>query len=112
MDKMKISYGRGLYKRQEAGKETVYAGEMVLDDVKICIDGKPDSFILLDRIEEIRKKRGRIEIYVISSGAFAYKVLMQGKGIERLLDDLLAVRNFRRVWINKWKAKDFWKELR
>jgi len=109
---MKISYGRGLYKRLEGGKETTYAGEVVLDDVKIYIDGKTDSFISLDRIEEIRKTGRGIEIKIIPSCAFAYKVLIQGEEIERLLDDLLTLKEFKKVWINKWKIKDFWKTFK
>lgn len=109
---MKISYGKGLYKRLEGGKETTYAGRIMLDDVKIYIDRKTDSFISLDRIEEIRKTKRGIELRIVPSGSFAYKVLMQGEGIEKLLADLLIYKKFRKVWINKWKAKDFWKRFR
>lgn len=109
---MKISYGRGLYKRIEGGKETQYAGEVILDDVKIYINKKADSSISLDRIEEIKKTRKGIEIKVVPSSSFGYKVLMEGKDLKRLLNDLLVLKDFKRVWINKWKAKDFWKRFR
>jgi len=109
---MKINYGRGLYKRLEGGKETTYTGKVMLDDVKIYIDGKADSFISLDRIEEIKKTKRSIEIKIVPSGSFTYKVLLQGEGTERLLDDFLTLKGFKKVWINKWKAKDFWKRFK
>lgn len=110
--KMKIRYGKGVYRRLEGGKKTRYAGEVMLDDVKIYIDGRTDSFISLERIEEIRKMRRGMEIKIVPSCSFAYRVLMEGEGIERLLDDLLMLKRFRRVWINKWRAKHFWKMFR
>jgi len=109
---MKISYGKGLYRRLEGGKETIYTGKVILDNVKIYMDGKTDSFISLDRIEEIRKRKKGIEMKIVPSGSFAYTVFMEGEGIGRLLDDLLLLRGFKKIWIGKWKAKDFWKRLR
>jgi len=109
---MKISYGKGLYRRLEGRKETTYTGEVILNDVKIYIDGKTDSFISLDRVEEIKKIKRGMEMKIVSSGSFAYTVLMQGQGIGRLLDDLLLLKGFKKVWIGKWKAKDFWKRFR
>jgi len=109
---MKISYGKGLYRRLEGGRETIYTGEVILNHVKIYIDGKTDSFISLDRIEDIKKTKKGIEIKVVPSGSFIYTVLMEGQGIKRLLDDLLLLKGFKKVWIGKWKAKDFWKRFR
>ncbi|MCD6471508.1 hypothetical protein J7K55_00025 [Candidatus Aerophobetes bacterium] len=109
---MKISYGEGLYRRLEGGRETTYMGKVMLDDVKIYIDEKADSFISLDRIEEIRKRKKGIEIKIVPSCSFAYTVLMQGQGIGRLLDDLIILKGFKKIWISKWKAKDFWKRFR
>jgi len=106
---MKIKYGRGVYTRLEGGKKTTYTGELVLDKVKIYIEGKVDSFISLDRIREIKRTKKSIEIEIIpSSYSFAYKVLVQGKEIERLLSDLLTLKEFEKVlWRNKWKAGAF-----
>jgi len=106
---MKIRYGRGVYTRLEGCKKTAYTGELVLDKVKIYIDGKIDSFISLDRIREIKKTKGGIEMEIIpSSYSFAYRVLMQGKEVERLLDDILTLKEFEKVWWkNKWRAKHF-----
>ncbi len=109
---MKISYGKGVYLRLEGGRETRYTGEVTLDEVKIYIDGEADSFISLDRIEEIKKTKGGIEMEIAPSSSFSYKVLLQGEGIKRLLSDLLILKRFKRVWINKWKAKDFWRRFR
>lgn len=109
---MKISYGKGLYKRLEGGKETTYTGEVILNDVKIYIDGKADSFISLDRIEEIKKRKGGLEMKIVPSVSFTYTALIQGQGTERLLDDLLLLKGFKKVWIGRWKAKDFWKRFR
>ena len=109
---MKINYGKGLYRRLEGGKETIYTGEVVLNNVKVYIDGEVDSFISLDRIEEIKKAKGGVEMKIVPSSSFAYRVLIQGEGIKRLLSDLLILKRFKRVWINKWRAKDFWKRFR
>ncbi|MEA1963680.1 MAG: hypothetical protein U9O41_00895 [Candidatus Aerophobetes bacterium] len=109
---MKISYGKGLYKRSEGGKETTYTGEVILNDVKIYIDGKADSFISLNRIEEIKKRKGKLEMKIVPSVSFTYTALIQGQGTERLLDDLLLLKGFKKVWIGRWKAKDFWKRFR
>jgi hypothetical protein len=104
--KMKIKYGKGTYRRLEGGKETTYTGEVVLNDVKIYIDGEPDSFIPLDRIEEIEKTRKSLEMKIVPSYPFAYEVQLQGEGMERLLDDLLVLRSFQKLrWKNKWKAR-------
>ena len=107
--KMKIKYGRGVYTRLEGGKKTTYTGELVLDEVKIYIEGKVDSSISLDRIEEIKKTKKGIEMEIIpSSYSFAYKVLVQGKEVRRLLDDLLTFKEFEKVWWrNKWRARHF-----
>ena len=109
---MKISYGKGLYIRLEGGRKTMYAGEVVLNNVKVYIDGKVDSFTSLDRIEKMKKTRKGIEMENVSSSSFAYKVLLQGEGIKRLLGDPLLRKMFKRVWINKWMAKNFWKRFR
>ncbi|NQS88580.1 hypothetical protein HQ584_02155 [Patescibacteria group bacterium] len=109
---MKINYGKGLYVRLEGEEKTVYAGEVVLNKVKIYIDGKTDSFISLDRIEQIKKTKKYIEMEIVSSSSFAYRVLIQGEGIKGLLEDLLILKRFKRVWINKWRAKNFWKRFR
>mgnify|MGYP001063863315 CR=1 FL=1 len=109
---MKISYGKGLYRRLEGGKETAYTGEVILNNVKIYIDGKVDSFVSLDRVEEVKKTKKGMEMKVVPSGSFAYTVLMEGQGIKRLLGDLLLFKGFKKVWIGKWKAKDFWKKFR
>ncbi|MCD6318685.1 hypothetical protein J7M02_06420 [Candidatus Aerophobetes bacterium] len=109
---MKINYGKGLYRRLEGGKETIYTGEVVLNNVKVYIDGEVDSFISLDRIEEIKKAKKGVEMKIVPSSSFAYRVLIQGEGIKRLLSDLLILKRFKRVWINKWRAKDFWKRFR
>ena len=110
--KMKISYGKGLYLRLEGGRQTRYTGEITLDEVKIYINGEADSFISLDRIEKIKKTKKGIEMEIAPSSSFSYKVLLQGEGIKRLLSDLLILKRFKRVWINKWKAKDFWRRFR
>jgi len=109
---MKINYGKGLYTRLEGGRETKYTGEIVLNNVKIYINGEVDSFISLDRIEEIKKIKKGVEIKIVPSSSFAYRVLMQGEGTKKLLSDLLILKRFKRVWINKWRAKDFWKRFR
>ena len=109
---MKISYGKGLYLRLEGGRETRYTGEVTLDEVKIYIDGEVDSFISLDRIEQIKKIRKGMEMEIAPSSSFSYRVLLQGEGMKRLLGDLLILKGFKRVWINKWKAKDFWRRFR
>ncbi len=102
---MKIRYGKGVYRRLEGGKETTYTGEVVLNDVKIYIDGEPDSFIALDRIEEIGKAKKNLVIKIVPSYAFTYEVRLQGEGMERLLDDLLLLKPFGKLWWkNKWKA--------
>ena len=102
---MKIRYGKGVYRRLEVGKETTYTGEVVLDDVKIYIDGEPDSFIPLDRIEEIEKTKKSLEMKIVPSYPFSYEVWLQGDGMERLLDDLLVLKHFEKLWWkNKWKA--------
>ena len=105
--KMKIRYGRGVYTRLEGGKKTTYTGELVLDKVKVYIEGKIDSSISLDRIREIKKTKGGIEMEIIpSSYSFAYRVLMQGKEVERLLDDLLTLKEFKKVsWKKRWRAR-------
>lgn len=107
--KMKIKYGRGVYTRLEGGKKTTYTGELVLDKVKICIEGKVDSSISLDRIREIKRTKKSIEMEIIpSSYSFAYKVLLQGREVRRLLDDLLTLKEFKKaLWRNKWEARCF-----
>ncbi|MCD6232256.1 hypothetical protein J7K28_06520 [Candidatus Aerophobetes bacterium] len=109
ISKMKISYGKGTYIRFEGREGTTYRGEIVLDDVKIYIDGKPDSSISLDLIREMKKTKEGIEMEIIPSYSFAYKVLISGEGVKRLLSDLLIFKRFKKVWINKWKAIDFGK---
>ncbi|TET48585.1 hypothetical protein E3J59_00420 [Candidatus Aerophobetes bacterium] len=102
---MKIRYGKGVYRRLEGGKETTYTGEVVLNDVKIYIDGEPDSFIALDRIEEIEKAKKSLGMKIVPSYPFTYEVRLQGEGMERLLDDLLILKPFGKLWWkNKWKA--------
>lgn len=98
-----------MYTRLEGGKRTIYSGELVLDEVKIYIEGEVDSSISLDRIREIKKTKKGIEMEIIpSSYSFAYKVLIQGKGVERLLDDLLTFKEFEKVWWrNEWRARHF-----
>jgi len=103
---MRIRYGKGIYRRLEGGKETAYNGEVVLNDVKIYIDGEPDSFIALDRIEEIEKTKKSLGMKIVPSYSFAYEVRLQGEGMERLLYDLLLLRSFQKLWWkNKWKAR-------
>ena len=86
---MKIGYDKGLYLRLEGGRETRYTGGVTLDEVKIYINGEADSFISLDRIEKMKKTRKGIEMEIVSSSSFAYKVLIEGEGIKRLFGDLL-----------------------
>ena len=103
---MKIRYGKGVYRRLEGGKETTYTGEVALDHVQMYIDGVPDSFIPLDRIEEIEKTKKSLGMKIIPSYPFAYEVRLQGEGMERLLDDLLVLKPFEKLWWkNKWKAR-------
>lgn len=100
---MKMRYGKGIYKRLEGGKETSYTGELTLNDVKIYMDGEPDSFIALDRIEQINKTKKSLKMKIVPSHPFAYDVWLQGEGTERLLDDLLVLKpSFKKVW---WKEK-------
>ena len=103
---MKIRYGKGVYRRLEGGKETTYTGEVALDNVKIYIDGEPDSFIALDRIEEIEKTKKSLGMKIVPSYPFTYGVWLQGAGMERLLDDLLLLKPFEKLWWKKkWKAR-------
>jgi len=104
---MKISYGKGIYTRFEGREGTTYKGEIVLDDVKIYIDGKPDSSISLDLIREIKKTKEGIEMEIVPTYPLAYKIFISGEGVKRLLSDLLIFKRFKKVWRNKWKAMDF-----
>jgi len=103
---MKMRYGKGIYKRLEGGKETTYTGELTLNDVKIYMDGEPDSFIALDRIEQINKTKKSLKMKIVPSHPFAYDVWLQGEGTERLLDDLLVLKpSFKKVrWKEKWRS--------
>jgi len=103
---MKIRYGKGVYRRLEGGKETTYTGEVALDHVQMYIDGVPDSFIPLDRIEEIEKTKKSLGMKIVPSYPFTYGVWLQGEGMERLLDDLLVLKPFEKLWWKKkWKAR-------
>ena len=102
---MKIDYGKGSYRRLEGGKVTSYDGLLILDSVKICIDGEPDSFIPLDKIEQVDKSKDTLQMKIVPSYPLAYQVLLQGQGIVKLLDDLLVLKSFKKLrWKNRWRA--------
>jgi len=104
---MMVAYGHGTFV-QDANR---FTGQIVLEEYRLCLrrDGEDlaPTFIVLDKIERIRRRGRELWIHVKPSLTLAYWAMIKGEA--RYMDDLtrelvarrgLSKRFLRREWVD------------
>ena len=104
-------YGEGWY----IEKEKVYKGKIVVDKNRLYLRGAEDyvdTYVPLEKIDRIRKRKDGLEIHVRLSQARAYTVFMKGQksGLFDLIESLVEMLNLKkRFFKSEWIGEVSWR---